>query len=153
VTGAGTATHRLDLACGRDDAAIAEVLARLEQALAEAGCPPGACAAFLVVAEEMVSNVARYAWPAEAVPGVFIVLADIRQGADGIEVELATEDDGMPFDPTARPTPDTEATVEDRAVGGLGIHLVMRMTERQRYSRDAGRNRFAVLWRCGAPPG
>lgn len=153
MTGAGTATRRLDLACARDDAAIAAVLARLEEALADAGCAPGACAAFLVVAEEMVTNVARYAWPAGAVPGIFTVSAVVTRRDDGVEVELVTEDDGIPFDPTARPVPDTDTSVEERAVGGLGIHLVMQMTEWQRYGRHDGRNRFAVLWRHAAPPG
>lgn len=153
MTGTEAASRRLDVAVARDDAAIAAVLEALEEALADAGCQPGACAAFLVVAEEMVTNVARYAWPAGAVPGVFTVSALIRRAAEGIEVELETEDDGIPFDPTARSAPETDAPVEERAVGGLGIHLVMQMTERQRYRRDDGRNRFSVLWRCAAPPG
>lgn len=153
MTSAETATRSLDLACARDDAAIAAVLTRLEEGLAGVGCPPGGSAAFLVVAEEMLTNVARYAWPAGAVPGIFNASALITRRDDGVEVELVTEDDGIPFDPTARPLPDTDASVEERAVGGLGIHLVMQMTERQRYSRDDGRNRFAVLWRHAAPPG
>ena len=101
----------------------------------------------------MLTNVARYAWPAGALPGVFTASAEIRQREDGIEVAFATEDNGIPFDPTARPAPDTDAALDDRAVGGLGIHLVVQMTERQAYRRDGGRNRFSVLWRYGAPPG
>ena len=53
---------------------------RLEEALADAGCAPGGSAAFLVVAEEMVTNVARYAWPAGAVPGIFNVSAADHAG-------------------------------------------------------------------------
>jgi serine/threonine-protein kinase RsbW len=145
--------RRLDFACGRGDAAIATVLEGLEEALADAGCPPGRSAALLVVAEEMVTNVARHAWPSDVPPGIFVISAVIHRRDDGVDVELSTEDDGLPFDPTARPEPDTDAGIEERSVGGLGIHLVMRMTERQHYSRVAGRNRFSVLWRCGAPPG
>ncbi len=145
--------QRIDSACGRDGTEIAAVLHRLEDALAEAGCPPPRRAAFLVVAEEMVTNVARHAWPADEPAGVFTVSAAIRRGLAGIEVLLAVEDDGVPFDPTARPVPDTEAPIERRLVGGLGIHLVMQMTEWQCYRRDAGRNRFAVAWRCAVPPG
>lgn len=153
MPGAKAATRRLDYACGRGDAAIATVLEGLEEALADAGCPPGRRAAFLVVAEEMVTNVARYAWPSDVPPGIFVISAVIHRRHDGVDVELSTEDDGVPFDPTARPAPDTDAAIEERSVGGLGIHLVMRMTERQHYCRVAGRNRFSVVWRCGAPPG
>ena len=142
--------RRIESACGRGSADIAAVLARLEAALSEAGCPPPASAPFMVVAEEMVSNVARHAWPEDAAPGVFTVSAGIRRQPGGIEVVLATEDDGVPFDPTLRAAPDTDAALEDRPVGGLGIHLVMRMTDWQCYRREAGRNRFSVIWRC--PP-
>lgn len=140
--------RRIESPCGRGPTDIATVLARLEAALTEAGCPPPSSAAFLVVAEEMVTNVARYAWPEDAVPGVFTVSAGIRRQPGGIEVMLATEDDGIPFDPTLRAAPDTGAALEDRLIGGLGIHLVMRMTEWQCYRREAGRNRFSVVWRC-----
>jgi anti-sigma regulatory factor (Ser/Thr protein kinase) len=142
----------IELRCGRDAAAVAVVLDRLEAALAQAGCPPASRAALLVVAEEMVTNVARYAWPAGVEPGAFIVAAAIRRADDGIEVRLSTEDDGVAFDPTAGAAPDTDATLEDRPIGGLGIHLVMSMTIGQVYRREGGRNRFSVLWRCAAPP-
>lgn len=138
--------------CGRGAADITAALARLEAGLAEAGCPPAACAAFLVVAEEMVANVAHHAWPAGVAPGVFAVSAAIGRRQDGITVRLSIEDDGIPFDPTTRPAPDTDAPVEQREIGGLGIHLVMRMTERQCYRRKGDRNRFSVFWRCAAPP-
>jgi len=142
--------RRIESPCGREPAAIAAVLERIEAALAEEGCPPPRSAAFMVVAEEMVTNVARYAWPEHAMPGLFIVSAGISRRMDGIEVLLVTEDDGVPFDPTLRGTPHTDASVEERIVGGLGIHLVMRMTEWQCYRREAGRNRFSVIWRCAA---
>lgn len=140
--------RRIESPCGREPAAIAAVLARLEAVLSEEGCAPPSSAPFMVVAEEMVTNVARYAWPGDAVPGVFTVSAGIRRQPGGIEVLLATEDDGIPFDPTLRAAPDTDAAVEGRLVGGLGIHLVMRLTARQCYRREAGRNRFSVIWRC-----
>lgn len=144
--------RRIESPCGRDPSGIAAVLARLEAVLNEEGCPPPFSATFMVVAEEMVTNVARHAWPADAAPGVFTVSAGIRRQPGGIEVLLATEDDGIPFDPTLRTAPATDAALEDRPVGGLGIHLVMRMTEWQCYRREGGRNRFSVIWRCAAAP-
>jgi serine/threonine-protein kinase RsbW len=144
---------RIERACGRDAADLVPVIAWLEAALAAAGCPPDRAASCLVVAEEMMTNVARHAWPEGVAPGIFTVAAGIRRGGAAVEVLLSTEDDGIPFDPTLSGTPDTGAPVELRAVGGLGIHLVMRMTAWQCYRREGGRNRFSVLWRCAAPPG
>ena len=144
---------RIQRACGRDAADIAALLAELETAVTDAGCPPGRGAGLLVVAEEMVTNVARYAWPDGVAPGVFTVSAGIRRRGNGVEVLLSTEDDGIPFDPTLREAPDTEAPIELRRIGGLGIHLVMQMTARHCYRREGGRNRFSVVWRCAAPGG
>lgn len=145
--------NRIERACRRDMAELPAILAWLEAALAEAGCPPARAASCLVVAEEMLTNVARHAWPEGAAPGIFTVSAGIRRGKAGVEVLLSTEDDGIPFDPTLCDAPDTGAPVELRAVGGLGIHLVMRMTAWQCYRREGGRNRFSVIWRCATPPG
>ena len=63
--------------------------------------------------------------------------------ADGT-LRLVIEDEGPAFDPTAHATPDLEAPLEDRAVGGLGVHLVRTMAE-LRYARIGGRNRVEVL--------
>ncbi|MEO3471883.1 ATP-binding protein [Roseomonas sp. CAU 1739] len=145
--------NRIQRRCRRDAADIAAMLAELEAAVAEAGCPPARSAALLVVAEEMATNVAHHAWPAGVLPAIFIVTAGISRRGGGIEVLLSTEDDGIPFDPTLREPPDTDAPVELRGIGGLGIHLVMRMTAWQCYRREGGRNRFSVIWRCDARRG
>lgn len=64
-----------------------------------------------------------------------------------VEVELDQErltvtviDDGPPFDPFGRPDPDTTLSVEERAVGGLGIHLVRRLVDEVSYQRRDGCN-------------
>ena len=59
-------------------------------------------------------------------------------------LRLVIDDEGPAFDPTAHATPDLEAPLEDRVVGGLGVHLVRTMAE-LRYARIGGRNRVEVL--------
>jgi anti-sigma regulatory factor (Ser/Thr protein kinase) len=56
-------------------------------------------------------------------------------------------DDGQPFDPLLAPTPDTSAPLESRAIGGLGIHLVRKLTTSQRYARTGALNRLLVTKR------
>lgn len=55
-------------------------------------------------------------------------------------------DDGAPFDPLSAPEPDITADLEDRNIGGLGIHLVREFFSDFEYQRDAGWNilRFAT---------
>jgi anti-sigma regulatory factor (Ser/Thr protein kinase) len=59
-------------------------------------------------------------------------------------MDVAVEDPGPPFDPLAEPhRPPLGAGIEQRPVGGLGIHLVRRLTTRLAYARTPeGRNRL-----------
>ena len=55
-------------------------------------------------------------------------------------------DNGRPFDPlNDAPEPDLDSGVADRAVGGLGVHLVRTMMDEMRYRRDRGRNHLTLV--------
>ncbi len=49
------------------------------------------------------------------------------------------------------PAPDLNRPLEERPVGGLGIHLVRQLAEDCRYDRVDGRNRVTVTLREPAP--
>lgn len=53
---------------------------------------------------------------------------------------LTLTDDGQPFNPLAVATPDTARPLEDRPVGGLGIHLVRQLMDHVHYQRQGGHN-------------
>ncbi|MFP5212317.1 MAG: ATP-binding protein [Acidobacteriota bacterium] len=50
-------------------------------------------------------------------------------------VSVSVEDDGCFFDPTCAPTPDTACSLEQRKIGGLGIHFMRNMVDEIRYER------------------
>lgn len=50
------------------------------------------------------------------------------------------EDNGKAFDPLQAPEVDTAAPLEDRMVGGLGIHLVRKLMDELAYARTGGSN-------------
>ena len=59
-----------------------------------------------------------------------------------VEVELDQErltvtltDDGPAFDPFRQAAPDTTLSVDDRPIGGLGIHLVRELMDEVSYER------------------
>jgi hypothetical protein len=54
-------------------------------------------------------------------------------------------DDGRPFNPLELTPPDTNLPVEDRPIGGLGIHLLRKLSDRMEYARIEGKNRL-TLW-------
>ena len=64
----------------------------------------------------------------------------------------ALADNGRPFDPFSIPEPDTTLSVEDREIGGQGIHLVRRMVDELRCDRRSDRNIVTLTKRLGGGP-
>ena len=85
--------------------------------------------------EEAVVNVMNYAYPEGTVGYV-----DIEAEADDDYVTFVISDTGKPFDPTQKDEVNTELSVEDRPIGGLGIHLVRRMMDEISYRYADHRN-------------
>ena len=85
--------------------------------------------------EEAVSNVMLYAYPEES-DG----LVDIEAVIHAKKLEFIVSDNGRPFDPTAAPETDINLGVEERPIGGLGIHLVRNIMDEVSYERTDGKN-------------
>jgi sigma-B regulation protein RsbU (phosphoserine phosphatase) len=88
-----------------------------------------------VVLDELLSNAIAYGFN------------DNEDGHIEIEVELKPDrlaitiaDDGEPFNPFGSQAPNTDLSVEDRPIGGLGIHLVRKMMDEVGYVRQTNRN-------------
>lgn len=136
---------RFELA--RDVAAVMPQVEAIEAFLIEAGCSAASAMQMTLVAEEILTNIARDAWPASA-PGVCVVEVEAESVDAAIFVRLRTDDDGVAFDPTQAENPDIEASLEDRAIGGLGILLVREMTDTQVYERVDEHNILTVSKLC-----
>ena len=54
------------------------------------------------------------------------------------------EDNGRPFDPMQGRPADVTSSLEDRAVGGLGLHLIKTFANRLSYEFVNGRNRVTI---------
>ena len=73
---------------------------------------------------------------------------EITLTSDGDSLVIEITDEGRPFDPlTDAPTPDLDGPVEDRRVGGLGIHLVRTMMDDMQYRREQGKNHLTLVTR------
>lgn len=114
---------------------LARVAASMTAFLEEHGTPPGVVFAANLAVEEIVTNTIKYGlFPANH-PGI-AVTASILPG----RVEILIEDEAAAFDPFAVETPDTSAPLAERAVGGLGIHLIRNMLDTFSYERSGHRN-------------
>lgn len=89
--------------------------------------------------EEMVTNIIKYSYDDDREH-----LVGIRISVDREHLTLIFEDDGHPFDPTQRPAPDIEKLIESKKIGGLGIELVRRMSDKMSYERAGNLNRLTL---------
>ena len=117
--------------------AIDAVLNRLAE---RTGLPSDTVADIRVVCDEVLANVIAHGFPdlGEHEIEVSVELA-------GRRLVLSVSDDGVPFDPLAVASPDTSQPLEDRSIGGLGIHLVRHLVDDVTYERRGERNVLTVV--------
>ena len=89
--------------------------------------------------EEMGLNVAKHG-RIDKNPGIEIIVTSKPEA-----LTISIEDDGRPFDPlNDAPDPDLTSSIEDRPIGGLGIHFVREMMDEMTYRREDGKNCLAL---------
>lgn len=89
--------------------------------------------------EEAVTNVIMYAYP-EGTDD----MVDIEAVVDGKRVMFVITDSGKPFDPTAKEDIDINAKMDERPIGGLGIHLVRTIMDTVNYERKGEKNILTI---------
>ena len=125
------------------------LLAEAEAVLAAADWSLAASHPVLLAIEELVTNTIKYGYPAAAATGTLEVALAVTVAA----AELTLRDDGRPFDPVTAPSPDLDQSVEERPIGGLGLHLVRRQSASFTYQRLAtGHNEVRLIFHSLAAP-
>jgi anti-sigma regulatory factor (Ser/Thr protein kinase) len=90
--------------------------------------------------EEILANVIRHGYGDSREHEIVV-----RLEADGGEVRVAVEDDGVPFNPLEEaPSVDVTAPLAERPIGGLGLFLVRHLMDRLVYERRGNRNLFSM---------
>lgn len=89
--------------------------------------------------DEVVSNIVLYGYD-ESNDDPIVVKMEVR----GADLTATVEDGGREFDPLSLPPPDLSAPLEERQVGGLGIHLMRSLMDRVEYRRHENRNLLSM---------
>lgn len=111
------------------------ILPALEQFAREHQLPPAAFAAADLALEEHVTNVIEYAYDDTAPHEI-----QIRLSVEDGHLQIEIEDDGRPFNPLTRPPVDTSLPLDEKPVGGLGVHLIRSLMDEAEYRRESGKN-------------
>ena len=104
--------------------------------------PPDLLFTANLVIEELGLNVINHAYHGHT--GEFEIV--ISSEDDSLTIEII--DSGPPFNMlTDAPIPDVDAPMEDRPIGGLGIHLVKTMMDELDYKRERDKNHLTIVKR------
>lgn len=120
-----------------------EALRHMEQSIEEFGqqeqWPKDLIFKLHLILEELGLNAMTYG-------GASSLRIVIAEDSDRVTIEIS--DDGGAFNPlNDAPAPQLDAALEDRSIGGLGIHLVRTLTSDLRYRREGGRNHLTLVTR------
>ena len=95
-----------------------------------------------LVIDELAQNVVDYAYE----DGSGDVEVEVTSGEKAVTIEII--DEGRPFDPlTQAPDPDLTSPIEDRPIGGLGVHFTKTLMDDVEYCRESGKNRLKIVTR------
>jgi anti-sigma regulatory factor (Ser/Thr protein kinase) len=115
----------------------------LEAALRGGGVPHEAVLDLRLVAEEVLTNLAKYGHDDDEEHTVRLRLTLVAG-----EATLEFTDDGRPFDPLTAPASEPEADGE-RSEGGLGLLLVRSLVDASEYARHGSQNVLILRKRVG----
>lgn len=132
--------HELNTVLKNDLAEIARLAEEVEQFGETAGLPMKVLYRINLVMDELLTNAISYGYPDRGEHEI-----QIRIHAEDGKVAVDIIDDGAPFNLDEAPQPDLEAEVEERRIGGLGIHLVRNLVEHVGYARDDQRNHLTLI--------
>jgi anti-sigma regulatory factor (Ser/Thr protein kinase) len=89
--------------------------------------------------EELLTNTISYGYDDKRVQLIEIQM-EVRDG----QLIIRTVDGGLAFDPGTAKEPNTNSSLKNRALGGLGVHLVKNLMDRIEYQHKDGKNHVTL---------
>jgi anti-sigma regulatory factor (Ser/Thr protein kinase) len=127
----------VELSISADVGEIARVQEAVERLAGDHVLSARAAHVLAVALDELLSNVILHGY-ADASAGKSVFVRIAREAS---EVAVEIVDQARPFDPTKSDPPDLDRELEDREIGGLGLHLVRTLVRGLSYNRSGNENR------------
>jgi len=129
VTGASVKNLKIEAATEKLGEVISFVAAELEKA----AFPPDIITSVCIAVEEIFVNIADYAY---------------KPDNGNVDISISTkektiirfEDTGRPYNPLEQPSPNLDKPLNEREIGGLGVHMVRNIMDNVEYSHIENKN-------------
>lgn len=119
---------------------VSQVAAFVEGELEKLSCPFKTMAQINIAVDELYSNIVNYAYGG----GAGQASVDVQSLGEN-SVSLTFEDSGVPYDPLAKPDPDTTLSADERKIGGLGIFIVKKTMDSMEYKYEDNKNVLTII--------
>ena len=90
---------------------------------------------FNIAFDELINNIVSYGYNDDNEHEINIRIIITEE-----QLQVSLEDDGIAFNPLKSGDPDINASIEDREIGGLGIHMVKKLMDNVSYKRYPKKN-------------
>lgn len=113
-----------------------KVMGFVDEQMEQLGCPMKTQMQVDVAVEELFSNIAFYAYDTET--GIAVIRVEVEKNPPAVEITFI--DNGIRYNPLAKPDPDITLSAEERKIGGLGIYMVKKSMDNVSYEYKDGQN-------------
>ena len=129
--------HSISITIKNDVAELGRLCQEVDKFCAIENLPDETVYTVNLVLEEMITNTIKYGYSDTAEHQI-----EVKLSWENDELTIAISDDANEFNPLNLPAVDTTKTIDERGIGGLGIHLVRKLMDHLEYRRENGRNLF-----------
>jgi len=128
-----------DLTVSSDVANLGQIVDFVTEAAQKASLDDEEIFATQMAVDEACTNIIMHAY-ADASGDIHLTCL-VQPG----ECIVTIRDHGRPFDPESVPPPDLTSDIEDRRVGGLGLHFIRNLMDEVRFSFDPVKGNQVIL--------
>ena len=90
--------------------------------------------------EEHLTNIVSYGYADKLEHQI-----KVRIQLNAYELRIQVEDDGHAFNPLEQPAPELSKPIEERPIGGLGIHMMRKSLDKIEYRRADEKNILVMI--------
>lgn len=132
-----------DLIVAAEEVSIPRIAACIDERMSGAGFGDKEILEAQLAVEEACINIIRHGY--RGAKGDIRIALDLEDN----RLKAIIEDDAPPFDPTQFEKPSFADSIDERPIGGLGIHLMRSLVDDWTYEFRNGRNRLILIKKAG----